>query len=140
MNFFKLNPSQKMITVLEQSRLLLARLNDDADVSIPRATSLLKKDYISFNDELYSVVESMLLVSKKVAEYTELDYEMEPWFLQQLDSAVSHVFLLLSYLDIEDDQKMEIFVREFYAVKELLPAPKSIFAYAPTDGYQTRIS
>ena len=141
MNFFKLKPNKNLIKILDESSLLLKRLNKDEDINIPRVISLLKKDYSSFNDKLYSVVESMLLVTKKVAEYKELDYEMEPWFIERVNSATAHTFLMLNYLDPEDDQLMESFIREFYAVKELLPAPKKcIFDHTSTDRIQLLVS
>lgn len=122
--FFKKKKDAKLMSILAQSRLLLSRVNEDEDLQIPSVTSMLKKDYQSYDDEFYSTFESALLIAKKIEEYKMLDNEIDSHFLIKAEAAIEHVFRSLNYLEIgsEDDQKLENFVLDFYKNKNVVPS------------------
>lgn len=113
-NFFTPKPHKDVFKKLEQGRLLISRLNDDVDFSIPKARSLVKKHYKDFNDELDSTFEALLLVNKKNSEYKELLYEIEPWFEQKLVSATELIFSVIPYFSHEQQIRIWKNIIKFY--------------------------
>lgn len=123
-NLFKSNKSRAK-DKLAQARLSLTRLNSDSDIEQPQARALLKKEYESFEDELFSTFASLLHIAKSVANLKESHYEFDPWYLSQLDIASNHTFSVFNYLDHVNYETLEKFIIQFYHEPE--PSNEPVF-------------
>ena len=114
-NFQNENGTPSAYQILDQSCVLLLRINEDKDVSIPKVSSLLQKHHASFRDYLFSIFESNLLICKKIGEYKEQGFEITADFEQKLNSATTLLFSIMPLLTYEQNCEIGEFIVNFYA-------------------------
>ena len=118
-NFFKTNPSKHSYRILEQSRLLISRLNEESGIPVPVVESVLKKDFKDFEDELHSTFRALMALSKRVEEYKKEDNEFSEWFETKMLLTSDHTFTVFNHLNISDYNNLQRYIVDFYREKEI---------------------
>lgn len=117
LDFFWFYPNKTLRTRLRQAQLLMIRLNEDQDIDIPKVKTNLQKHFKDFKDEVISSYESFLMLGRKVAEFEELGYIIDPWFQERMTSLTNHMIMVQDLLDYDDQERVLKLVLDFYKGK-----------------------
>ncbi len=114
--FFKKEPAKQLLDTIQRSKLLIHRLNEEENVQIPKVITNTNTYFLTIEDEINSLLESILLISKKI-EIFRNNYEIDPWFDSRLKIALDSVFSIYYLLDYNDRENFDKFIIDFYRSK-----------------------
>jgi len=121
--FFRPKPLKILYEILEQSRLLISRLNEESKISVPNVITMVNKNFKDFEDELFCTFSALLSLSKRVEEHKAEQNEFPEWFETKMKLTSEHVFSVFSFLNKYHYNKLEKFIIDFYKEKEKIDGP-----------------
>ena len=113
-SIFKSKPNPKVYKLLSQGNLMVSRLNEESNIPDAEVNSILKKDFKSFEDELFSTFRGLLILSKRIEDRKRQDNTFPEWFETRMERTSNHLFSIFNYLKLEHYNELERYIIDFY--------------------------